>query len=175
MSEHDLAILGGGNMGRALIGGLLRRGTRPERIHVGEHLASAREALSRDFGIRADEDNAAAAQSASLIVIAVKPQYAQSVLLPLRPLLERNRPTVVSIVAGVRLAALESWCGPGVPVVRSMPNRPALIGEGATGLYAPDSVPPSRREAAQRVMQSVGEIVWLAKEELLDVVTALSG
>jgi len=175
MSENHLAILGGGNMGRALIGGLLRRGTRPEHIRVGEHLEGARAALSRDFGILADEDNTAAVQTASLVVIAVKPQDARSVVEPLRAMLQRTRPVVVSIVAGVRLAALQSWCGAGVAVVRAMPNRPALIGMGATGLYAPDSVTAAQRETAQRAMQAVGEIVWLASEELLDVVTALSG
>src|SRR3984957_11617937 len=108
----QLAFLGGGNMGRALIGGMLRRGTRPEHISVGESFAPARDALSADFGIQATTDNAAAVESASVVVLAVKPQIAGAVLSPLQPLLQRSRPLVISIAAGIRVAALESWCGP---------------------------------------------------------------
>jgi len=175
MSNGQLAFLGGGNMGRALIGGLLRRGTRPEHISVGESFAAARDALAADFGIQAKDDNAAAVETASVIVVAVKPQIAGDVLGSLKPLLQRTRPLVISIAAGIRIAALEDWCGPGVPVVRSMPNRPALVGAGATGLYAPPSVSNAQRGIAEKVMQAVGEVVWVASEDHLDVVTALSG
>ncbi|MDB6157001.1 MAG: pyrroline-5-carboxylate reductase [Gammaproteobacteria bacterium] len=175
MSNKHLAILGGGNMGRALIGGMLRRGTRPEHITVGESSPAAREALSADFGVQSTADNAAAVEPASVIVVAVKPQMAGAVLAPLRPALLRARPVVISIAAGIRLAALESWCGAGVPVVRAMPNRPALVGAGATGLFAPASVAAEHREVAERVMQAVGEVIWVAAEDDLDVVTALSG
>jgi len=175
MSNRHLAILGGGNMGRALIGGMLRRGTRPEHITVGESSEAAREALSADFGVQCTADNAAAVDRASLIVLAVKPQVAGTVLAPLQPALERNRPIVISIAAGIRLASLESWCGAGVPVVRAMPNRPALVGAGATGLFAPPSVGAAHREAAEQVLQAVGEVIWVATEDDIDVVTALSG
>ena len=175
MSNKHLAILGGGNMGRALIGGMLRRGTRPEHITVGESSPAAREALSADFGVQSTADNAAAVEPASVIVVAVKPQMAGAVLAPLQPALQRARPVVISIAAGIRLAALESWCGAGVPVIRAMPNRPALVGAGATGLFAPASVAAAHREVAERVMQAVGEVIWVAAEDDLDVVTALSG
>ncbi len=175
MSNTHLAILGGGNMGRALIGGLLRRGTRPEQISVGESVEAARESLSGEFGIRATADNVAALERANVVVIAVKPQDTASVLAPLRTLLNRNRPTVLSVAAGIRVSALESWCGPGVPVVRAMPNRPALVGAGATGLYAPKHVDAAHRAAAQHVMEATGEVVWVPSEDALDVVTALSG
>lgn len=175
MSNGQLAFLGGGNMGRALIGGLLRRGTRPEHISVGESFAAARESLAADFGIQATDDNAAAVEAASVVIVAVKPQIAGSVLVALKPLLQRTRPLVISIAAGIRIAALESWCGAGVPVVRAMPNRPALVGAGATGIYAPPSVSAAQRASAEKVMQSAGEVVWVASEDLLDVVTALSG
>jgi pyrroline-5-carboxylate reductase len=175
MSNQHLAILGGGNMGRALIGGLLRRGMRPEHIFVGESAPAARDALAADFGIQATPDNQAAIEQAATVVLAVKPQIAGAVLSPLQPVLQRNRPLVISIVAGIRVAGLESWCGAGVPVVRAMPNRPALVGAGATGLFAPANVAGGLREAAERVMQAVGEVVWVGSEDDLDVVTALSG
>ena len=175
MSHTLIGILGGGNMGRALIGGLLRQGTRPEQISVGESFAAARESLSGEFGVQATADNAAALDKATVVVVAVKPQDAAAVLSPLQGLLNRNRPTVLSVAAGIRVAALESWCGAGVPVVRAMPNRPALVGAGATGLYAPNHVGDSHRAAAQRVMEATGEVVWVPSEDALDVVTALSG
>jgi len=175
MSNKHLAILGGGNMGRALIGGMLRRGTRPEHITVGESSEAAREALSADFGVQATADNAVAVGPASVIVVAVKPQVAGAVLTPLQPALQQTRPIVISIAAGIRISALESWCGGGVPVIRAMPNRPALVGAGATGLFAPASVAGAQREVAERVMQAVGEVIWVGAEDDLDVVTALSG
>jgi pyrroline-5-carboxylate reductase len=175
MSHNQLAILGGGNMGRALIGALLRRGTRPEQISVGESVEAARESLSCELGITATADNVAALENAAVVVVAVKPQDASSVLRPLQPLLHRNRPTVLSVAAGIRVASLENWCGPGVPVVRAMPNRPALVGAGATGLFAPAYVDAAHRAAAQGVMEATGEVVWVQSEEALDIVTALSG
>jgi pyrroline-5-carboxylate reductase len=174
MTKLELAFLGGGNMGRALIGGLLRHGVRAEQISVGESAAPARESLIRDLGITATADNAAAIEQAGTVVLAVKPQDAGSVLQPLRPILQRNRPLVLSIAAGIRVEALERWCGEGVPVVRAMPNRPALVGAGATGLFATAYVQGTERSAAERVMRSVGEVIWVSQEEQLDVVTALS-
>ena len=175
MSHLELTILGAGNMGRALIGGLLRHGMRPEQITVGESQEAARTTLSREFGIASTADNAAAIRKANLIVLAVKPQDAGSVLTPLAADLQQRRPVVLSIAAGVRVEALQSWCGAGVPVIRAMPNRPALVGAGVTGLFASAEIDASRRAMAAQIMQSAGEVVWVATEEALDVVTALSG
>ena len=175
MSEHHLSILGGGHMGRALIGGLLRSGTRPERLSVGEAAGAARLALGRDFGVSATADNARAVDGASVVVLAVKPQEAQAVVGGVAPLLRAQRPLLLSIVAGVRTATLERWCGAGVPVARAMPNRPALLGAGATALYARAALGSELRAAAERIARAVGEIVWVPEEELLEVVTALSG
>jgi len=175
MSHLELTVLGAGNMGRALIGGLLRQGMRPEQIAVGDSFEAARTALSREFGIAATPDNEAAIRNANLIVLAVKPQQAGSVLMPLAPQLQQRRPVILSVAAGIRIESLRSWCGADVPVVRAMPNRPALVGAGATGLFATPQTDASHREMAARVMQSVGEVFWVATEDALDVVTALSG
>lgn len=175
MSEHHLGILGGGNMGRALIGGLLRAGTRPERIRVGDADEAARARLARELGVAATADNSRVVDGASVVVLAVKPQQVAEVLSSLAPLLAAQRPLVLSIAAGVRIASLEGWCGAGVPVVRAMPNRAALLGAGATALYAPPQVGAAQRAAAEHIAGSVGEVVWLAAEAELDVVTALSG
>ncbi len=170
-----ITFLGGGNMGRALIAGLLRRGLRPEQITVAEPSAGARESLAAELGVQALSDNAAALEPASVLVVAVKPQIAGEVLTPLKPVLQRTRPLVISVAAGIRVAALSSWCGAGIPVIRAMPNRPALIGAGATGLYAPGGVSETHRAQAERIMQAAGEVVWVSTEDDLDIVTALSG
>jgi pyrroline-5-carboxylate reductase len=170
-----LAFLGGGNMGRALIGGLLQQGTRPEAISVGESWETARNVLSRELGVTATADNAAAVANATVVVLAVKPQDAAAVLSPLAPVLQATRPLLISICAGLKVAALESWAGPGIPVVRTMPNRPAFIGAGATGMFAPPSVAASDRSRAETVMRAAGEVVWVRDEAHIDAVTALSG
>jgi pyrroline-5-carboxylate reductase len=175
MPATQLTVLGGGNMGRALISGLLRAGTRPERVSVGEASEEARRALARELGVTATADNARAVAGAALVVLAVKPYQAQAVLSALAPQLRAARPLVVSVAAGVRLASLEAWCGAGVPVVRAMPNRPALVGAGVTALYAPAAVASEQRAAAERLARAVGEVVWVSEEDQLDVVTALSG
>jgi pyrroline-5-carboxylate reductase len=175
MAGQSVAILGGGNMGRALLSGLLRRGTRPEELSVADISSDARDALQRDFAVTACEDPRAAIAGARLIVIAVKPQYVAALASSLAPLLKETRPVVVSIAGGIQIASLQAWCGPHVPIVRAMPNRPAFVGAGVTGVFALPDVGPAARAAAARVLCAVGDIVWLTNEAALDVVTALSG
>jgi pyrroline-5-carboxylate reductase len=175
MSDSRIAFLGAGNMGRALVGGLLRSGRRPEQLSVGERLPQARAMLASELGISALADNREAIAGAGVVVLAVKPQEARETLTALAGQLTAARPLVISVAAGVRTQALESWCGPGVPVVRAMPNRPALIGAGVSGLYAPPGVGAGTRAVAEQVLRAVGEVCWVSVEEALDVVTALSG
>lgn len=175
MNSFDIAFIGGGNMARALIGGLVRRGTPAKAIRVGEPSEAARAALERDFGCRTDADNEAVAAAADVVVIAVKPQEAARVVGALGPQLRSEHPVLISIAAGIDVRSLETWCGGGVPVVRAMPNRPALVGAGVTGLYASGEVSRAGRSLAESVLQAVGTVVWLESEEQLDVVTALSG
>jgi pyrroline-5-carboxylate reductase len=175
MTQEKLAFIGGGNMGRALIGGLLQRNTKPEQIAVCDAYEPTRAALGKDFAVITTPDNAKAIDGASVVVLAVKPQDAGNVLTPLVPIFQRNRPVLVSVCAGLRISSLESWCGGNIPVVRSMPNRPALVGAGATGLFAGPNADASHRAKAESIMRAVGEVVWVPTEDALDVVTALSG
>ena len=170
-----ITIIGGGHMGRALLAALLRQGASAGNLVVGEAQDAAREALSRDFGVRVTPDNLAALDGADAVLLAVKPQEMARVVTPLRAALTRGRPLVLSVAAGIRCADLQGWCGDGIDVVRAMPNRPALVGAGATGLYAAQSVSPARRELATRIMESTGVVVWVPEETQIDVVTALSG
>jgi len=175
MNEERIAILGGGNMGRALIGGLIARGAEPASICTGEPLEERRAALARDFGIRVSTENRVVIAGARLVILAVKPQDAASTLTAIASDLRAARPLLLSVAAGLRVAALQRLLGPEVPIVRAMPNRPALVGAGATGLFAPANVPDAARDVAQRAMRALGEVVWIASEDALDVVTALSG
>jgi pyrroline-5-carboxylate reductase len=170
-----IAFIGGGNMARALIAGLLRQAVAPAQIHVGEPQPQARASLQREWGVKASADNADAARDASLVVLAVKPQEAAQALRALYPTLMERKPVVLSIAAGLRLADLARACPPGTAVVRAMPNRPALLGAGVTGLYAPPSVSADQRALAELVGAAAGRAVWLRAESELDVVTALSG
>lgn len=171
-----IAFIGGGNMGRAMLGALLGGGHPAANLAIGEPYAATREALQRDFpGVRIGADNLAAIAGAALVVLAVKPQEMGSVVAALQPLLQRTRPVVLSIAAGLRVADLAGWCGAGVPVVRAMPNRPALVGAGATGLYAPPGVPAAARALAEDLMRTAGAIAWVEDESLMDAVTAVSG
>src|SRR4029077_15896869 len=138
-------------------------------------LAAAREALARDLGITAGADNLAAVRGAAVVVLAVKPQDPASVLTALAGQWGAPEPLLISVAGALRVATLQSWCGPGVAVVRAMPNRPALVGAAATGLFAPPGVTASQRATAEQILSSVGEVVWVATEATLDVVTALSG
>jgi len=175
MSTSRIAFLGGGHMGRAIISALLRAGSTPADIAVGEPVAAAREALARDFGVRATADNAAAIAGADLIVLAVKPQEMGAVLAPLAPALASGQPVVLSIAAGIRVADLQRWCGSRLAIIRAMPNRPALVGAGATGMFAAADVPAAARALAEQVMRSCGAVSWVPREELIDAVTAVSG
>jgi pyrroline-5-carboxylate reductase len=170
-----IAFIGGGHMARALIAGLLRQSVPARQIKVGEPLAEARSALQRDSGIEASGDNAAVVRDATLVVLAVKPQDAGHVLRALQGALLAARPVVLSIAAGLRLTDLARACPPGTAIVRAMPNRPALLGAGVTGMYAPPSVSAAQRALAELVGAAAGRAIWLRTEAELDVVTALSG
>jgi len=169
------AFVGGGNMGGALIRGLIARGLTAQRISVGEAHQPRRIVLADELGVHVTADNREAVQDADLVVLAVKPQDMAGTVQALAEKFRARPPLVISIAAGIRVADIESWCGPGVAVVRAMPNRPALNGAGATALYAPPSVNEAQRALAAQVLGAVGITVWVAEESLLDVVTALSG
>ncbi|MBM4238156.1 MAG: pyrroline-5-carboxylate reductase [Gammaproteobacteria bacterium] len=172
---RGIGFLGGGNMGRALIAGLLRAGTHPALIRVIESHQATAQALAADFGVETSADANAIGSRIDTLVLAVKPQDMARALQPLRALLERERPLVISVAAGLSAQQLQHWCGAVVPVIRAMPNRPALEGAGATGLFAPAEVATTLRERAAAILGAAGIVVWVDDESLMDVVTAVSG
>ncbi len=161
-------------MGRALLQALLRAGTPATSLAVGEPHAATRAALAQDLGIAAHASNAAAIQGAQLVILAVKPQEALATLTDLRSVLVAGNPVLLSVAAGLRCADLAA-AGGAPRVVRAMPNRPALVGAGATGLFAADNVDTAARDLASAVMRAAGTVVWLPDEAMMDAVTALSG
>lgn len=170
----QIAFLGGGNMARAMIHGLLQQGLGTANIRVGEPVPAQREVLQRDFGVTATADNAAAVRGADLVVLAVKPQFAIALLTELRPALTQARTLLMSIAAGLRVSDLERCC-PGLAVMRAMPNRAALVGMGVAALYAPAGIDAAQRALAEQVCAAAGTIAWVQRESDLDIVTALSG
>ena len=158
-----------------MVRGLLAHGTPPADIAVGESSPVLRERLATELGVHVTADNRAAIARADVVVAAVKPQDMAATLQPLRDALQTSRPVVLSIAAGIRVADLSRWCGTGVPIVRAMPNRPALNGASATALFASADSTRATRDLASAVATSIGTCVWVQSEHEIDAVTALSG
>ncbi len=173
MLQENLGFIGGGNMARSLIGGLLARGLPPRQVIVSDPMASQRESLAANFGVRVSDDNAEVARGAQVLVFAVKPQMLREVAQQLAPALAL-RPLVISVAAGIRATDLQRWLG-GVSVVRAMPNQPALMGCGVSGLYATADVAAPGRKLAETIMGAVGPALWVDDEKQMDAVTAVSG
>ncbi|MEO8803211.1 MAG: pyrroline-5-carboxylate reductase [Rudaea sp.] len=172
---QQIAFIGGGNMARSLIGGLIGNGVPATNFAVAEPNARLRDALAADFDVAAHADNDTAARAANVIVLAVKPQVMRGVCAGLRDCVQKAKPLVISIAAGLRVEQLDRWLGGGAAIVRCMPNTPALIGAGATGLFANAQCSAAQREAAQGILAAAGSTAWIGEEGLMDTVTAISG
>jgi pyrroline-5-carboxylate reductase len=167
-----ILFLGGGNMATALIGGLLQQGFKPGELRVIDVSEPARQLLQKRFGVSASavHDGAIAEEA---VVLAVKPQQMRTAAMELRAILRGQ--LVISIAAGIRTTDLSRWLGGHDRIVRAMPNTPALIRSGISGLFAPASLDQADKDIAQSILQAVGSSVWVQDESDLDVVTAVSG
>jgi pyrroline-5-carboxylate reductase len=168
-----IGFIGGGNMAAAIIGGLIARGHAAADIVVAERDAGQRERLAARFGVSTEDPPGERFSSADAIVLSVKPQQMREAVAPLGRLLGGQ--LVVSIAAGIRLADLSRWLGGYPTLVRAMPNTPALVHAGITGLHAAAGVTREQREAATALLAAVGEVIWFDDETALDAVTAVSG
>jgi len=175
MTAEPVVFMGGGNMARSLIAGLLRAGLPAAQVHVAEPVAEVRAQLQADFGVTPWPTAHEAAAHGRHWVLAVKPQVLRELCGSLQALAQAQQPLVVSIAAGIRSDQLQRWLGGGLPVVRSMPNTPALLGAGVTGLYATADVTAAQRVQAEALLASAGQTVWVDDEGLMDSVTAVSG
>lgn len=168
----SIAFIGGGNMAQALIGGLLAQQISASQITVAEPVESLHAALKK-HGVGVTTSNEEAIKSADVVILAVKPQVMAQVLSPLREQFKNQ--LIISIAAGVTISTLSRLLGGYTQIVRAMPNTPALIQAGATGLYASAAVDSKARELASQTLAAAGLVLWVEQENLLDAVTAVSG
>ncbi|MFL9582812.1 pyrroline-5-carboxylate reductase [Stenotrophomonas sp. AB1(2024)] len=175
MSSDSITFIGGGNMARSLVAGLIRQGVAPGQIHVAEPVAELRSQLTAEFGVKTYASAIEAAAQGTVWVLAVKPQVLRDVCAALADGARTKAPLVVSIAAGITSAQLVRWLGGQAAVVRAMPNTPALLGAGVTGLFATAAVSDAQRAQADQVLSSAGRTVWIDDETRMDAVTAVSG
>ena len=176
MISDKVGIVGGGNMARAIAGGLLRGGMHATDLLVSEPLPEQCDLLRKElFGAQVTENNRTVAQSADILLFAVKPQILQPVCRDLRAEVQRRKPLIMSIAAGPRIEDISDWLGGNLSIVRVMPNQPALIDQGISAMFANERTDTGGRAQAETVMSAVGEAVWLQRESQMDAVTAVSG
>lgn len=174
MNLPSICFIGGGNMARSIVGGLIAKGNAAENITVCDPNRDNLVALQADFSVKTSSDNAAVVDQADVVVLAVKPQVMGEVC---RALASHINPgaLVISIAAGISCEKLNQWLGSKTAIVRSMPNTPALVGAGASGLFATPTVTDAQKRETEAILGAVGTVAWVEEEELMNAVTAVSG
>lgn len=170
--QENIGFIGGGNMARSLIGGLIASGIKSTAIHVADPNPPTLQRLANDFGVTTHDQNQTLVDTCDVVVFAVKPQVLQEVA---RQLQLDNSKLIITIAAGINTSSLEQWLTAQQPIVRAMPNTPALVQSGASGLYANTHVSTKQKETAESILRAVGLTVWVENEAQMDAVTALSG
>lgn len=175
MKNINIGFIGGGNMARSLIGGLIADGFAAGQIYVSDPDTQQLATLGARFQVHSSTDNMPTVQAADVLVLAIKPQLLHTVATDLASTVQTRRPLIISIAAGVREPDLQRWLGGGLAIVRAMPNTPALVQSGATALCANTHVTAEQRSRAESILRAVGMTLWLKDENQMDAVTALSG
>lgn len=174
LKSTEIGFIGAGNMANSLIRGLIAKDSKPENIWASDLDESKLMLLAKDCGIRTGS-NADIAKSADVIVLAVKPQVMKDVCVALATDLGDRQVLLISIAAGITTSHLENWFGESAAIVRCMPNTPALVGMGASGLFANARVSAQQKLLAQEVVSAVGFATWVDADSDIDIVTAISG
>lgn len=176
MINNKVGLIGGGNMARAIAGGLLRGGMHATDLMIAEPLPAQCDVLREElYGAMVTEDNKRVARAAEVLLFAVKPQILKPVCEELVAEVQESRPLIMSIAAGPMIDDIDAWLGGNLSVVRVMPNQPALIDQGISALYANERTSSEHRKLAEKIMTAVGHAVWLDAEAKIDAVTAVSG
>lgn len=175
MTDTTIAFIGAGNMASSIMGGLINNGWPASRIIATGRTPEKLNRLQEQFGVTVTTDNHQAVAAADMVVLAVKPQGMQALLTDLSPSLDASRHLLVSVAAGISMASLEQWTSPEFAIVRSMPNTPALVQCGATGLYANRNTSEPQKQLTGTVFDAIGISEWVASEALIDAVIAVSG
>jgi len=175
LDATHISFIGAGNMASAIIQGLLEKGLSASQITASDPTQTKLDAMQSQLGIQVSTSNEEAVAQADIVVLCVKPQVLEQVIAPLKSTLAEKRPVVVSIAAGIEMASLEQWLGESLPIVRCMPNTPAQVLLGASGLYANAHVDASQRDVVEALFSAIGYATWVEQESLMHAVTALSG
>ncbi|WP_373017512.1 pyrroline-5-carboxylate reductase [Thiomicrorhabdus sp.] len=173
--QATLCFIGAGNMAKSLIGGLIASGYPKDKIIAADPTQAQRDNLTATFGIVCFAENNEAVQQADVVVLAVKPQILQNVSKSIQAAVQQKNSLIISVAAGIRTGDINRWLGGNLAIVRTMPNTPALIQSGATGLFANELVNNEQKNQAEHIMRAAGLTIWVQEESQIDVVTALSG
>jgi len=174
-NKPTISFIGAGNMAVSLVGGMVNDGWPADKITICDPDRDRREQILARYPVHSTDNNSLACDNADLVVLAVKPQMLKEVCTSIKPAVQQKKPLLVSIAAGIRETDIRRWLGGDVSIVRCMPNTPALVGSGVSGLYANSLVTETQKSLAENVLRSVGVTLWLDDEAQLDSVTALSG
>lgn len=175
MPNPTIAFIGAGNMASSIIGGLITRGFSADSIIASDPSGQSLVNLQKLTKVRTTNNNDEAIANVDVVILAVKPQVMQSVLTGIAATASIHKPLFISIAAGIPISSLNNWLGSDMAIVRCMPNTPALVQTGATGLFANPLVNEQQQQFADQILQSVGIALWVEDEKLLDAVTAISG
>jgi pyrroline-5-carboxylate reductase len=175
MQNTTIAFIGGGNMARSLIAGLLSKDYPADKIVVSDPDENKLQELQNDFGVNIQQDNKTAANMSEVVFFAVKPQILRNVAVDLVEIIQQRGPLVISVAIGIPLSVLQCWLGGYKIIIRSMPNTPVAVSEGMVGLYADKAIAQDHRELATAIFNTVGQVLWAENEKLIDVIAALSG
>lgn len=175
MSTMRIGFIGGGNMASSIIGGLVASGFAAEQIWASDPNADSLNKLLAVAPVNTASDNNALIAAVDIVILAVKPQIMKIVAGDIAASVQDRKPLIITIAAGVTSASLDGWLGGNTAIVRCMPNTPALVRSGATGLFANTEVNATQRAQAEQILQAVGLALWVDNEAQLDAVTALSG
>lgn len=175
MNTQTIGFIGGGNMATSLISGLIASGHAPAQIWVSDANPATLQRHADQLRVNVSDNNAAVVEACDVVVIAVKPQILREVMQPLAAVIQQRQPLLVSVAAGINQHSLSRWLGESVAIVRCMPNTPALVLTGATGLHANANVSDQQKDLAENILRAVGLALWVGDESQLDAVTAVSG
>ncbi len=175
MKDLNIGFIGAGNMAQAIIGGLLKTGTDAGQITIFDPNKSLTSQLSDHLGVAVAADSRQLFARCDVIVIAVKPQVMQAAMENLQGAVLNEAAFMISVAAGIPIKQMQRWIGAAHPLVRVMPNTPALVGAGISGLFASDEVTQTQKQSAESILRAVGSVTWVEHEPLIDAVTAVSG
>lgn len=175
MSKANITFIGAGNMATSIIGGLVSQGFPADSMTASDPHPDSLAKLSKIAAVHTTSDNNKAIAKADVVILAVKPQMMKPVLQAIASTAQQTKPLIISIAAGIESASLERWLGGNMPIVRCMPNTPALVQTGATALFANAHVSDKQRDIANHILKAVGIALWVNDESELDAVTAVSG